>query len=154
MKYIGSIDIFDDSFNNDTGESKPVMRVNVDGGPDENPRYTKTIECAIDYFTSQDLNAFFLAKKVTGRSAFNRIEHRMAKFSQELSGIVMPHSKFGSHLNLKGGTIDLKRKEKFHGGWILAEIWLGIIIDCQPVLMEYINEEKEEDHIRESQLSL
>ena len=31
---------------------KEVCRmVTVDGGPDENPRYKKTIECAIDYFT-------------------------------------------------------------------------------------------------------
>ena len=71
MKNIRSPDIFDDSFNNDTSESKPVMIVTVDGGPDENPRYTKTIERVINYFTTQDLDAFFLATNAPERSAFN-----------------------------------------------------------------------------------
>ena len=63
MKRIRSLDIFDGSFKNN-GEAKPFMIVTVDGDPDENPRYAKTIECAIDYFLSQDLDAFFLATNV------------------------------------------------------------------------------------------
>ena len=86
MKGIQSLDIFDGSFKNN-GEAKPVMIVTVDGGPDENPRYTEAIECAIDYFLSQDLDAFFLATNATDRSAFNRVERRMVKFSKELSGV-------------------------------------------------------------------
>ena len=58
MKRIRSLDIFDESFNKNS-EAKPVMIVTMNGGPDENPRYTKTIECAIDYFVTQDLDAFF-----------------------------------------------------------------------------------------------
>ena len=85
MKRIRSLDIFNDSFNNDTVASKPVMIVTVDGGPDEHPRYAKTIECAINYFSSQGLDRFFLPTNAPGRSAFNRIERRMVKFSQELS---------------------------------------------------------------------
>ena len=124
MKRIRSLDIFDDSFNNDAGESKPVMIVTVNGGPDENPRYTKTIECAIDYFNTQGLDAFFLTTKAPGRSAFNRVEHQMVKFSQELSGVILPHDKFGSHLNSKGETIDpeLEKKNFMHAGEVLAEI--------------------------------
>ena len=49
MKRIRSFDIFDGSFKNN-GEAKPVMIVTVDGVPDENPRYIKTVERAIDYF--------------------------------------------------------------------------------------------------------
>ena len=61
MKCMQLLNIFDGSFENN-GEAKPVvMIVTVDGCSDENPRYTKTIECAIDYFLSQDLDAFFLA---------------------------------------------------------------------------------------------
>ena len=88
MKGIQSLDIFDGSFKNN-GEAKPVMIVTVDRGPEENPRYTKTIECVIDYFLSQDLDAFFLATNAPGRSAFNRVERRMIKFSKELSGVVL-----------------------------------------------------------------
>ena len=49
MKRIQSLDIFDEIFKNKS-EAKPVTIVTVDGGSDENPRYTKTIECEIDYF--------------------------------------------------------------------------------------------------------
>ena len=49
MKRIRSFDIFDGSFKNN-GEAKPVMIVTVDGVPEENPRYIKTVERAIDYF--------------------------------------------------------------------------------------------------------
>ena len=48
-------------FNNDTGELTPVIIVTVDGGPDENPRYTETIECTMNYFTTKDLDVFSLA---------------------------------------------------------------------------------------------
>ena len=74
--------VFNDSFNTGTGETKPVMIVTVDGGLREYLRYTKTIECVIDHFTTYDLDAFLLATNVPGRSAFNRIECRMVKFSQ------------------------------------------------------------------------
>ena len=94
------------------------MIVTVDGGPDENPKYTKTVECAIDYFLSQDVDAFFLATNAPGRSAFNRVERRMVKFSQELNGVVLPHDSFGSHLNAAGENIDRElEKKKFRVCW-------------------------------------
>ena len=71
MKPIISLNIFDDSFKNNS-EAKPVMIVTVDGGPDINARYIKTIECVIDYFLSQDLGAFFLASNAPSGSVFNQ----------------------------------------------------------------------------------
>ena len=59
---------FDNSFQNDEGEYKNVMVVTVDGGPDENPRYSKTIECTIDYFKTFDLDALFIARNILRRS--------------------------------------------------------------------------------------
>ena len=116
MKRIRSFDIFDGSFKNN-GKAKPVMIVTVDGGPEENPRYTKTTECAIDYFLSQDLDAFFLATNAPGRSAFNPVERRMVKFSKELGGVVLPHDNLGSHLNAKGETIDKELEKDFGVCW-------------------------------------
>ena len=54
----------------------------------------------------------------------------MVKFSQELSWMVRPYNKFGSHLSLKGETIDpvLEKKNFMHASQILAEIWSGMII--------------------------
>ena len=121
MRRIRSLDIFDGSFNKN-GEAKPVMIVTVDGDPDENPRYAKTIECAIDYFLSQDLDAFFLATNAPGRSAFNRVERRMVKFSKELSGVVLLHDNFGSHLNVKGEAIGKEPAKEISG--MLRRYWL------------------------------
>ena len=41
---------FSSSFENEQQQEKKVMVVTVDGGPDENPWYTNTIKCAIEYF--------------------------------------------------------------------------------------------------------
>ena len=121
MKRIRLLDFFDGSFKN-KGEAKPVMIVTVDGGPDGNPRYTKAIEWAVDYFLSQDLDAFFLATNAPGRSAFNLVERGMVRFNKELSGLVLPHDNFGSHLNAKGETIDKELEKKMLG--MLGRYWL------------------------------
>ena len=94
------------------------------GRPDENARQTKTIVSAINYFTTQDLRVSFPATNAAGRSACNRIECRMVKFSQELSRIVLPHDKFGSHRNSKGEMIDpeLEKKKFMHAWQILAVV--------------------------------
>ena len=164
IKRIRSLDIFDDSFNNDTGKSKPVMIVTVDRGLDENPRYLKTYECAINCFTTQDSDAFFLATNAPGKSASNRIECRTVKFSQELSELLLPDNKCRSHLNSKGETVhpELERNKFMHTGKNVAEIWSSMIINNHPVLTEYIYKEADEEivkkslkwnsnHIRESQ---
>ena len=78
------------------------------------PDIQKTIECATDFFLSQDLDAFFIVTNTPGRSAFNRVERRMVKFSKELSGVVLPHDNFGYHLNAKEETIN-KKLEKNSG---------------------------------------
>ena len=70
------------------GIQKPVLIITVDGGPDENPRYEKTIACAVDLFCSSELDALFLATNAPGRSAFNRIERLMAPLSRELAGVI------------------------------------------------------------------
>ena len=38
-----------------------MIIITVDGGPDENPRYKKTVTYAIAYFNSYDLDAVFVA---------------------------------------------------------------------------------------------
>ena len=76
----------------------------------------------------------------------------MVKFNQGLSRIVLPQDKFGSHLNLKGETIDpeLENKNFMHAGQILAKSWSGMIINGHPVLVEHINEETEAEILKKS----
>ena len=119
------------------------MIITVDGGPDENPRYEKTIISAVDYFCTYDLDALFICTNAPGRSAFNRAERRMVKFSKDLSGVLLPHDHFGTHLNSQGKTIntDLERKNFAHAGKLLAEIWSDTVIDGHPTVSEFIDGE-------------
>lgn len=103
---------------------KPIFVFTVDGGPDENPRYQKVIKAAVHHFSRHDLDALFIATNAPGRSAFNRVERKMAFLSNELSGLILPYDTYGSHLNEKAETIDpVLEKQNFEfAGNTLAEI--------------------------------
>ena len=92
MKHIRSLDIFNDSFNNDTGESKPVMSYRWWGSGWKSKIHKNYRMCNL-LFHHPGLVCFFLAMNTPGRSAFNRIEHQMVKFCQELSRTVLLHEK-------------------------------------------------------------
>ena len=101
--------------------------ITVDGSLYERPRSSKTIECRIDYFVNQYLKALLLATNAPGRSAYDRAEQRMVKFSKELSGVILRRDHCGSHLNTKGETTDVQIEIKnfAFAGEILVEIWPG-----------------------------
>lgn len=151
-----------------TGHVKPVLMITVDGGPDENPRYDKVICVAIHHFLENDLDALIIATNAPGRSAFNRVERRMAPLSRELAGLILPHEHYGSHLDADGRTVDeeLEKANFAFAGRTLSEVWSGMIIDSHPVVSEYIEPDKSEmkhddlrtvsvqwraKHVRESQ---
>ena len=119
------------------------MIVTIDGGPDENLRYEKTINCSIKYFVENGLDAFFLATNTPGCCAFNLVERRMVKLSKELSGVILEHDKFGSHLDAKVVTVnkDLKLKNFEYSGCTLTEIYSGLVIYGNPVVAEFIEDE-------------
>lgn len=116
------------------------MIITVDGGPDENPRYQNVITNAINHFQHLNLDALFLATNAPGRSAYNRVERRMAPLSHELSGLILPHDHYGTHLDSQNRTIDFElEKQNFEfAGQTLAEIWSKLIIDEHPVVAEYV----------------
>ena len=113
MKRIRDIEEFRDNLRTSCGQSKPIMIVTCDGGPDENPRYQKTIGASIDYSCSFNLDAFFVVTNAPGRSAYNRVERRKAPLSHDLAGVILPHDNFGSHLDSQGNTVhyDLEIKK-------------------------------------------
>ena len=168
MNRARSLPEFTESFQNQQSLEKRVMIVTVDGGPDENPRYSKNISCAIEYFCEHDLDAYFLATNAPGRSAFNRVERRMSNLSNELSGVILPHDHFGTHLDNNNKTVgeELELKNFEYAADILGEIWSKLVIDGHPVVAEFIKEEpaaitsitKSEEwkakHVRESQYLL
>ena len=125
---------------------KPVIIFTVDGGPDENPRYQKVIQVAIHHFEKHGSDAIFIATNAPGRSAFNRVERRMAPLSKELSGVILPHEHYGSHLDSQGRTIDKKKELENFGfaGQTLAEIWSSVNIDNFPTIANYIDPKSSE----------
>ncbi|CAF4327668.1 unnamed protein product, partial [Rotaria magnacalcarata] len=126
---------------NEKGEVKPIVIVNVDGGPDENPRFPKTLVANIRKFKKYDLDALFVLTYAPGQSAYNIVESRMAPLSHDLAGLILPHDYYGSHLNESGVTInvDLEKLNFRKAGQILAERWNQSVIDGFPCVAQYIN---------------
>jgi hypothetical protein len=131
---------------------KPVIIITVDGGPDENPRYPKVLLQAISHFKKYDLDSIFIATHAPGQSAYNAVERRMAPLSRDLTGLILPHEHYGSHLDSNGTTIDLDLEilnfEK--AGRTLAEIWSESVIDTYPVIVNYIKPKTGQNIINES----
>lgn len=161
---------FKDLTRTSDNEVKPVLIFTIDGGPDENPRYDKVITEAVKHFRNHNLDAIFYATNAPGRSAFNRVERRMAPLSHQLAGVVLPHDTFGSHLDSSGRTTDanLELRNFTSAGEFLASIWSSTIIEGEPVMSVYVHpsETAEQDdspslsrdwydkHVRESQYFL
>lgn len=150
------------------GQVKPVVIISVDGGPDENPRYSKVIAQNVQHFKDFDLDGLFVVTNAPGRSAYNRVERRMAPLSRQLSMVVLPHDQFGNHLDKDGKTVDeaLERENFRHAGEVLGELWSELKIDGHDVVAEYITPDQRlpqpaeispewyVDHVREGQYIL
>lgn len=112
------------------------------------------------------MHCFWL--RTPGRSAYNRVERRMAPLSNQLSGLILRHDTFGTHLDSRGRTVDpeLERKNFANAGETLVQIWSELVIDNHPVFAEYKEPGNDPDlpvaidplwysrHVRESQYLL
>lgn len=122
------------------GDIKPLLFIFSDGGPDENPRFPKTLEEMVKTFKLFDLDGIFVSTHAPGQSAHNQVERRMAPLSHDLAGLILPHNHFGTHLDENGKTIDenLELKNFAKAGEILAEVWSGNYINEFPVIAEHV----------------
>ena len=66
------------------GEIKPVAMIFSGGGPDENPRFPKTLDVAVQHFKKHNFDALLISKHAPGLSAYNQVERRMAPLSKAL----------------------------------------------------------------------
>ncbi|CAF4945677.1 unnamed protein product [Rotaria sp. Silwood1] len=132
---------FEEVARGEIGQVKPILIVTVDGGPDENPRFPKTLVSNIRKFKKYNLDALFILTHAPGQSAYNIVERRMAPLSHDLAGLILPHDYFGSHLNESGVTVNLElEKLNFRkAGQMLADTWNLSVIDGFPCVAEYIN---------------
>ena len=92
----------------------------------------------------------------------------MAPLSYELSGLILPHDTYGTHLDSANKCIDteLEKKNFAKAGETLAEVWSNMDIDKHPVFAEYKHPGDETtmpdivdpvwymNHVRESQYLL
>ena len=132
---------FEKTARNHIGEVKPIIIMHVDKiDPTDYTRFTKTLYYSIQKFKKYNLDAFILVSQAPGQSAFGIAERRLALLSHDLSGLVLPHNYFGTHLNISGLTIDadLEKTNFKKIGETLAEVWSMNMIDRQPVVAEYI----------------
>lgn len=90
-----------------SGEVKPILVISVDGGPDENPRNRSVNVQAVKKFIKHNLDFMVAVTNAPGRSAYNRAERRIAPLSRLLSGLILPHDHYGSHLDSQCRTIDI-----------------------------------------------
>ncbi|GBP40850.1 hypothetical protein EVAR_88911_1 [Eumeta japonica] len=167
---LATLSNFEQIMRNEEGRMKTVVLISSDGGPDENPRYPKVISHAIHNFVNHDLDAIFIFTNAPGRSAFNRVERSMASLNRELSGLILPHDSYGTHLDEQGRTKDhdLEKKNFQKAGEVLAEVWSNMVIDGNGVVAEYVEPDDSaesfipdlpsqqwySEHVRESQYLL
>ena len=107
MNRVCSLPEFTESFQNQLSREKKVVIVTVDRSLHESPRSSNT---TTEYFCEHNLDAYFVATNAPKRSAFNRVERPMSNISKELCGVILPHDRFGTHLDHKNKTIDEELK--------------------------------------------
>ena len=118
-----------------------------DGGPDEKPRFPKTLDVAIQHFKIYNLDALLISIHAPGMSVYNQVERRMAPLSKALSVLLLPHETFGTHLDSSRKTTDvnLEKRNFKAAGEILAQIWEEVVLDKFPVVPEYVENAAKSD---------
>ena len=63
----------------------------------------------------------------------------MAPLSRHLTGVILPHDKYGTHLDAQGKTRDAELElQNFEAaGEALASLWSELVIDSHPVTARY-----------------
>ena len=127
---------------NHIGEIKPIIIMHVDRlDALDYTRFPKTLLSSMRKFKKYNLDAFILVSQAPGQALFNTVQRRLAPLSHDLSGLVLPPSYFGTHLNIIGLTVDadLEKINAKRTGELLADIWKMNMIDHHPVIVEYID---------------
>jgi hypothetical protein len=118
---------------------KPVLMIFTDNGPDEAPRSCHVQMQAMITFKKHNLDALYLAANAPKRSAFNWVERRMAPLTAALTGVILPHDTYGTHLDSQGRTTDqeLENRNFEAAGKTLAHIFGNLVIDEFDVEAKY-----------------
>ena len=99
-------------FTHNTRVHKEVVILRSDNGPNEAPINPSTRAEMAQLFIKFDLVLLLLASLPSGCSLFNPCERRMAPLSRMLTGVLLDHKHFGSHLNSEKQTVDDNMERK------------------------------------------
>ena len=92
-------------------------------------------------FKKYSLDLFMEVTNAAGLSAYNKAERRMYHLSKELTGVVLQHDTYGSHI-VNGETVDseLEMKNFQAAGEVLCSIWNKLEIDNYKTVAEYVKD--------------
>ena len=143
IRHVLELNEFAGLVKNEEGIVKPIAIFLSDGGADENPRFPRTLDAAIQNFKELDFDVMLVSTLAGGMSAYNNVERRMAPLSKALAGVLLLHDTCGTHLNSSRKTVDvdLEKRNFKVAGEILAQIWSEISLDSFPIVSEYLESE-------------
>ena len=86
------------------------------------------------------MDALFIFTNAPGQSAFSCVERSITSLSRALSGVILSHDQYGSHLDNNGKTIDtyLEMKNVQYVDETLAKIWSDMKTDGYSVTAEFV----------------
>jgi hypothetical protein len=82
------------------------MIMTIKGSPEDNPRYSRTISCAIDYFLTFDLDALYISTSPSESQINANIHKRVVPIAKDLASVILPYEHFGQHYDGNNDTID------------------------------------------------
>ena len=120
---------------------KRILLLRADNGPDEAPRNPSTQRSMIRLFVKQKLVFLMLVSLPAGLSPYNPVERRMKYLSSEMTGVILDHVHFGSHLDSSNNTIDesLEMKNFKHCGVQLSDLFEKMVYDGFPTQARYVD---------------
>ena len=126
---------------------KKVLLLRSDNGPDEAPRNPSTQKQMIQLFIKTQLILLVLISLPAGYSPFSPCERRMAPLSKQLTGVVLDHKHFGSHLSSSKLTLnlDLEKKNFQHAGERLGKLFEEMVLDKNKTVASYVKPPKNID---------
>lgn len=74
FKKLMCLESFKHLMKTDDDKLKPIVILNIDRGPDENPCYFKVIHFGFKHFIEFDLDAIFIMTNAPGHSTYNRLQ--------------------------------------------------------------------------------
>ena len=127
--------------NTPQGSLKRILLLRADNGPDEAPRNPSTQKSMIRVFVKLELAFLFLISLPSGLSPYNPVERRMKYLSSEMTGTILDHEHFGSHLNSNRETVnhELELKNFQHCGEHLSKLFNEMVYDGFPTNARYVD---------------